>query len=248
MIRLENVTKDYGGFEAVKGLSLHIKEGELFGFLGPNGAGKTTTIKMLTGLLRATAGKVLLGGIDIAQDPVGAKKIIGLVPDRPYFYGKLRGREYLEFIGDVYEVPDAKQKAGIVRLLGEFRLTDWGDELIESYSQGMRQRLAFCAALLHKPSILIVDEPVVGLDPEGIVFMKKVLKRHCKEGGTVFISSHSLDVVESVCTRIGIIHYGTLRFEGAVSEIKARQKSPELVDAFLALTTGEAGGGDGHEQ
>jgi ABC-2 type transport system ATP-binding protein len=238
MLVLDRVSKRYGNLEAVSELSLHIKEGEFFGFLGPNGAGKTTTVRMLAGLARPTAGRVLVCGHDMARETLEAKRLIGLVPDRPFLYTRLRGEEFLNFVADLYGVDGAGRRERIEYFLKIFRLRDWRHELIEAYSHGMRQKLVFAAALLHRPKVLVVDEPLVGLDPEGITIVKRLLSEHCEQGGTVFMSTHSLEVVEALCARIGIIHHGKLIAEGTVAEVKASVKapSPALESAFLTLT------------
>ncbi|UCF81649.1 MAG: ABC transporter ATP-binding protein [Acidobacteriota bacterium] len=242
MLVLDNVSKRYGNLEAVSNLSLHIKEGEFFGFLGPNGAGKTTTVRMLAGLARPTAGRVLVCGHDMARETIEAKRLIGLVPDRPFLYTRLRGEEFLNFAADLYGVDGAERRERIEHFLKLFRLRDWRHELIEAYSHGMRQKLVFAAALLHRPRALVVDEPLVGLDPEGITIVKRLMGEHCERGGTVFMSTHSLEVVEALCSRIGIIHHGKLIAEGTVAEVKALAKapSPALESAFLTLTREEA--------
>ena len=237
MIALERLTKQFGSFTAVDELCLDIAGGEIFGFLGPNGAGKTTTIRMMMGLLTPTAGRVVLGGHDLAVDPLAAKAISAFVPDRPYVYEKLTGSEFLTFVGGLYQVPMATCQARLTELLNFFTLTDWGDELVESYSHGMKQRLVVASALLHDPQILVVDEPMVGMDPIGARLFKTLLRSLTGKGKTVFMSTHSLEVAEELCDRIGIIQGGKLVALGTMDELQ-RQAGSEarLEDIFLKLT------------
>jgi ABC-2 type transport system ATP-binding protein len=210
MIRLAHLSKVYGRMTAVKDLSFEVQEGELFGFIGPNGAGKTTTIKMMTGLLAPTRGRVWINGIDMARSPQRAKQMIGFIPDRPYLYEKLTGREFLSFIGDLYNVPPAESQRRAERWLAAFGLGEWGHELIAAYSHGMKQRLIMSAALLHDPRVLVVDEPMVGLDPSAIVQVKGLFRRLTASGTTIFMSTHTLQVAEDLCHRIGVLHKGRL--------------------------------------
>ena len=208
MIHLQGVEKRYGNFQALYPLNLHVQKGEVFGFLGPNGAGKTTTIRILSGVLVPTNGDVKINGIDIVSNPVESKKHVGYIPDRPYLYDKLTAREFLHFVGDIYEM----EKDEIIQkgdaLLAENDLSARADELIEAYSHGMKQRLVLSAALLHSPSLLIVDEPMVGLDPHGAKRIKEQFRKIADEGRTVFLSTHSLDVAQEVCDRVGILFRG----------------------------------------
>src|SRR5215470_6280929 len=237
MIKLEHVTKCFGSFTAVNDLNLQIAEGEIFGFLGPNGAGKTTTIRMMMGLLRPTAGRILLGGHDLATEPLAAKAISTFVPDRPFVYDKLTGREFLHFVGGLYQVPEEICRTRANESLDFFRLTDWGDELVENYSHGMKQRLVVSAALLPDPQILVVDEPMVGMDPIGARMFKALLRSLTLKGKTVFMSTHSLEVAEELCDRIGIILGGKLIALGALGELQQQAGSEErLEDIFLRLT------------
>jgi ABC-2 type transport system ATP-binding protein len=230
MIKLEHLSKVYGRTEAVTDLSFEVAEGELFGFIGPNGAGKTTTIKMMTGLLAPTRGRVLINGIDIAMNPQRAKQLIGLIPDRPYLYEKLTGREFLSFIGDLYNVPPAESQQRAQKWLTTFGLGEWGHELIEAYSHGMKQRLIMSAALLHEPRVLVVDEPMVGLDPSGIVQVKKLFQQLTGAGTTIFMSTHTLQVAEDLCDRIGVLHKGRLVGLGS-PEALCRQAARESQSA-----------------
>lgn len=238
MIELRQLTKRYGATVAVDGIDLTVPDGEIFGFIGPNGAGKTTTIRMLGGLLAPSSGTVIIDGIDMTIDPVAAKRRIGLVPDRPFLYEKLTGIEFLRFIADLYEVPAADFQGRADALLAIFKLSDRADELIEAYSHGMKQRLIFCAALLHAPPILVVDEPMVGLDPRGIKMVRELFRQLSREGTTVFMSTHTLKLAEDVCDRIGIIHRGALVATGTIAALKeaAQVGDADLESAFLALT------------
>jgi ABC-2 type transport system ATP-binding protein len=242
MIELLHLTRHYGSFVAVKNLSLVVPAGEIFACLGPNGAGKTTTIRMMMGLLRPTSGTVRLGGYDLTLEPIQAKRICGFVPDRPHLYEKLTGREFLEFVGGLYELPRSfSQKRG-EHLLEMFDLADWADELIESYSHGMKQRLATAAALFHDPQILILDEPMVGLDPRGARLLKRTLRALARRGVTVFLSTHSLEVAEEVADRIGIIDRGELVALGTLEELRqraGREAGANLEAIFLRLTGAE---------
>ena len=190
MIQLENLSKHYGDCKAVDDISLHIPQGSIFAFLGMNGAGKTSTIKMMVGILRPSSGSISIGGYSLSKDPIQAKMQIGYVPDRPYLYPKLTGREYLYFMCDLYKVPLKKAVAQVESVLDEYGMTEYQNNLIESYSHGMKQRIAFCGALVHKPSVLIVDEPMVGLDPHGARTLKQALRKEATAGTTVFLSTH----------------------------------------------------------
>ena len=239
MIRIENVSKQFGSFSAVRGLSLHVGRGEIFGFLGVNGAGKTTTLRMLVAVLNPTSGRIFIDDIDNQQQPLAAKRITGYIPDRPYLYGKLTGREFLGFMADLYDVDTRQAERRISELLEEYGLQDWQDELIESYSHGMRQRLATCAALVHNPRLLVVDEPMVGLDPHGAKLLKTAFRRYAQEGMTIFLSTHSLNVAEEVADRLAIIHRGSLITSGTLADIRRQTGDFEngLEDMFLELTS-----------
>ncbi len=241
MISIKNVVKRFGNFNAVNDLSLEIQSGEIFAFLGVNGAGKTTTIKMMTGILRPTSGSISIGGHNIVDDPISAKSITGFVPDRPQLYNKLTGRELLYFVSELYSVPISVADPRIDQLLEEYGLLDWQDELTESYSHGMKQRLATCAALVHDPKILILDEPMVGLDPHGSKLLKDAIQRYARAGKTVFLSTHSLNVAEEVADRIAIINKGALIKLGTLDEIQAGMGITDynLEEIFLELTTSE---------
>jgi ABC-2 type transport system ATP-binding protein len=240
MIELERLTKRYGDFTAVDGLSLQVARGEIFGFLGPNGAGKTTTIRMMMGLLQPTGGRIRLGGFDLAEQPIDAKRLAGFVPDRPFLYEKLTAVELLRFCADLYEVPASVREPRLEKLLGIFDLSEWAGELIESYSHGMKQRLAFAAALLHEPQLLVVDEPMVGMDPRGARVLRSLLRSLALGGTTLFLSTHSLEVAEALCDRIGIIQTGKLIAIGTLDELRSRAgDATRLEEVFLKLTGAE---------
>ena len=237
MIELERVSKRFGEFSAVDDLTLRVEPGEIFGFLGPNGAGKTTTIRMMMGLLLPSAGRIRLGGFDLATEPLPAKRISGFVPDRPFLYEKLTATELLRFCADLYEVEPALAERRASELLELFDLADWAGELIESFSHGMKQRLAFAAALLHEPRLLIVDEPMVGMDPRGARLLRSLLRSLADRGATLFLSTHSLEVAEALCDRIGIIQGGRLIAEGTLEELRTRAGDARgLEEIFLKLT------------
>ncbi|MEK6561634.1 MAG: ABC transporter ATP-binding protein, partial [Candidatus Binatota bacterium] len=235
MIRLENLSKHYGRLAAVDSLNLEVQRGEIFGFLGPNGAGKTTTIRVMMGILRATSGRVTLGGYDVEQEPEKAKAITGFIPDRPFIYEKLSGREFLKFVGSLHRVDAALLQRRIPELLEHFELSDWKDELVESYSHGMKQRLVLCASLIHQPKILIVDEPMVGIDPRGTRMLKDLFLSLAKKGTTLFLSTHSISIAEEICQRIGIIHKGKLIASGTMADLYrlAKVKEGRLESVFL---------------
>ena len=237
MIRTAELVKRYGNFTAVRGVDLDVRRGEVFGFLGPNGAGKTTTMKMVAGLLKPSSGRVWVGGLDTAVDPVGVKRQIGYIPDRPYLYERLTGREFLRFIGGIYSLDEDVLIRRSDELLEFIGLKDFGDELIEGYSHGMKQRLTLAAALLHHPPLLIIDEPMVGLDPAGAKLIKKVFREYASEGKTVFVSTHTLEVAEAICDRVAIINKGLLVASGTVEELKQMhtEGGGRLEDVFLSL-------------
>lgn len=244
MIELENVTRMYGRKTAVKDLSLSVPAGELFAFLGPNGAGKTTTIKMLTGLLQPSHGAVRIAGHDVVQSPREAARCIGLVPDEPHLYDKLSGREFLQFVADLFAMPSADAAEEIGRQIELFDLASFIDHLTESYSHGMKQRLVFAAALVHRPRVLILDEPMVGLDPQNARVVKNRLRELANQGVTIFMSTHTLSLAEEIADRIGVIYDGSLRFLGTVDELRTQlaRHTHSLEQLFLELTSpnGEA--------
>lgn len=247
MIEIHQLTKDYGSLRAVDDLTLSIPSGEFFGFLGPNGAGKTTTIKIMCGLLRPTLGRVCVGrntqgiGFDLATMSQAAKAVTGYVPDTPYLYEKLTGYEFVHFVGGLYEVPQRLIDEKVEEYFSIFSLKDAAHELIESYSHGMRQKVVMTAALIHEPQVLIVDEPMVGLDPRSARIVKDLLKQKSRDGLTIFLSTHSLDVAEELCDRIGIIQKGKLIALGTLDELRAQAMKTEgegsrLEALFLKLT------------
>lgn len=242
MVRFENVSKNYGKITAVKNLNLHVRAGECFGFLGPNGAGKTTTIKMLAGLLIPTDGRITINGYDILKNPERAKREMGFIPDRPFIYGKLTGREFLDFMLDIYSVSRNGVREKRREFLEIFSLTDWQDELVENYSHGMKQKLVITGALIHSPKVLIIDEPMVGLDPHGHSLVKKIFKEYALRGNCVFLSTHQLNVAQDICNRISIIDKGEIVATGSVRELQsaAKSESEQLEQIFLKLTETQA--------
>lgn len=238
MIKLSELTKDYGTIVAVNKLNLSVAAGEIYGFIGPNGAGKTTTIRMMGGILAPTSGMVHVGGIDMGENPVDSKKMIGFIPDRPFLYEKLTGMEFLQFSADLYDVDRHTFPQKAQMLLKQFALWNWADELIEAYSHGMKQRLIIASALLHDPQVLIIDEPMVGLDPEAVHMVKDILKNLSENHNTtIFVSTHTLSLAEDLCHRIGLIHKGTLLAEGNLDELKSIAKLGEakLEEVFLTI-------------
>ncbi len=237
MIELTNLKKRYGRILAVAGLNLSVAPGEIFGFIGPNGAGKTTTIRIMGGILAPTEGTILIDGINMAQEPEAAKRRIGFIPDRPFLYEKLTGWEFMKFSADLYGVREDIFYEKGVELLKMFSLWEWADGLVESYSHGMKQRLIIAAALLHDPSVIIVDEPMVGLDPMGIRMVKDLLRGQARAGKTIFMSTHSLGVAEDICDRIGVIHRGVLIATGTTKDLKQTTgfKEAALEEVFLKL-------------
>ena len=238
MIQLINLSKHYGQLAAVDRLNLEVAAGEIFGFLGPNGAGKTTTIRTMMGVLKPTSGKILLGQHDVIKEPERAKAITGFIPDRPFIYEKLSGNEFLSFVGALHRIESARLESRMTELLERLELTPWKDELVESYSHGMKQRLVVCAALIHQPRILVVDEPMVGMDPKGARTLKDLFRALAANGTTVFLSTHSISVAEEICQRIGIIQKGRLIACGTMAEIhrQARGCNGNLESVFLELT------------
>ncbi len=241
MLELRGVVKRYGSFAAVKGIDLTVGRGRILGFLGPNGAGKTTTIRMVAGVLQPTAGEIIVGGDDLASDPAAAKARIGYIPDRPYLYEKLSGAEFLRFVAGLWgrDLVSAEERAD--RLLALFKLTEWKDELIESYSHGMRQKLLITSALVHQPELIVVDEPMVGLDPRFARLLKDLLRAFVDAGGTVFLSTHTLEVAQAVCDRIAIINEGQIIAIGSMDELRAEADAggAQLEEIFLKVTGGD---------
>ncbi len=240
MIRLENLTKHYGSFVAVDDISLDVPQGVLYGFLGPNGAGKTTTLRMIAGILRPSDGRVLLGGDDVQRNPLSAKMRLGFIPDRPFVYDKLTGVEFLRFVAALYGQEGAAVERRIAELLDVFELVSWKDELVEAYSHGMRQKLIISSALIHRPQCIVVDEPMVGLDPKAARLLKDIFRQFVGRGGTVLMSTHSLEVAEAMCERIAIIQHGKIVAEGTVDDLRRQHRAGDasLEELFLKLTGG----------
>jgi ABC-2 type transport system ATP-binding protein len=241
MIQLRDLSKNYGGFTAVDRLTLEVPRGELFGFLGPNGAGKTTTLRMIAGILQPTAGSVTIGGEDIQRNPEAAKAKLGFIPDRPYVYEKLTGAEFLRFVAALYGQEGAGVERRMDELLELFELAPWKDELTESYSHGMRQKLLISSALVHRPEVVVVDEPMVGLDPKSARTLKDLLRVFVERGGTVLMSTHTLEVAEAMCDRVAIIHQGRLAASGTMADLRRDTASEDMTleRLFLKLTGGE---------
>jgi len=241
MIEIRQVTRCYGRKTAVDSLDLVVPSGELFAFLGPNGAGKTTTIKMLVGLLRPTSGTIHLSGYDVVTQPREASRSLGYIPDEPYLYEKLTGREFLEFVSEMYGLPHALAQERIACEIASFELADFVDHLTESYSHGMKQRLIFASSMLHDPEVLVIDEPMVGLDPRSVRLVKDLLRRKADEGVTIFMSTHTLEVAEEIADRFGIFDHGKLLFLGTVPELQTALEVHEgsLERLFLELTSAD---------
>jgi ABC-2 type transport system ATP-binding protein len=238
MLKLTNLSKKFGNFIAVNNINLEINAGDFFGFLGQNGAGKTTTIKMITGLYAPTNGTVQIGGFDIQENHIEAKKLIGYIPDQPFLYEKLTGREFLFFCGGLYKIEKSNLKKIIEETIDQLKIEHWVDKRTEEYSQGMKQRIAIASALLHNPQLLVVDEPMIGLDPQSALVVKNVLKQKASEGVAIFMSTHSLNVAEEVCSRIGIIKDGQMIFEDKKIFVEQiiRTDHQDLESLFLHLT------------
>jgi ABC-2 type transport system ATP-binding protein len=238
MLQIKNLVKKFGSFTAVDGISIKIDSGDLYGFLGQNGAGKTTTIKMVTGIYAPTSGSIYINGIDILKNPLEAKSCIGYVPDQPFLYDKLTGREFLYFSGGLYNLDKKIISAKIEELVELLNIESWLDKRTEEYSQGMKQRITIASALIHDPKLIILDEPMVGLDPQSAVLVKNILKKKVAEGAAVFVSTHSLSFAEEVCSRIGIIKQGKIIYEDnreAVETIK-ENLNRNFEEVFLELT------------
>lgn len=242
MLELKGVGKRYGGFTAVKSIDLQVHRGEIFGFLGPNGAGKTTTIRMVAGVLRPSHGQVLIGGEDLASNPESAKARVGYIPDRPFLYEKLSGGEFLRFVAGLWGREGDEIEARLDRLLELFQLAPWKDELVESYSHGMRQKLLISSALIHQPELIVVDEPMVGLDPRSARLLKDLFRTFAANGGTIFLSTHTLEVAEALCDRIAILSEGQIIALGTMDELRAQAHAggAHLEEIFLKVTGGEA--------
>ncbi len=234
MIILDKVSKSFNGNWAVKGIDIHVEKGEIFGLLGPNAAGKTTTIKMIAGLLRPTEGKITILGYDIVKEPLKAKSILGYIPDKAFLYEKLKGREFLKFLASIHGLEKTAANKKIDDLFGLFGIKDLEEELIESYSQGMRQRLLFISALLHNPQVLLIDEPFVGLDPYGVIMLKDMIRRLSSEGVSIFLATHNLHIAEELSERVSIISKGSI-----ISTKKRKEFAEEggLERLFIKLTS-----------
>jgi ABC-2 type transport system ATP-binding protein len=242
MIELIELTKYFKSIRAVDGINLSVGKGVLYGFLGPNGAGKTTTLKMMAGVLKPTKGRILLGGRDLSREPTAVKKNMAFIPDHPFLYEKLTAVEFLRFVSDLYALDKTPVlEKEILRLLELFGLEDRRDELVEGYSHGMKQRLVMCAALLHRPQVLIVDEPMVGLDPSGARLVKDIFRREARAGTTIFMSTHSLEVAEELCDEIAIIQAGKIIAQGPPEVLKSKAGgNGNLESLFLSLTKGNS--------
>ncbi len=238
MIEINNVSKTYGsGVKAVDSLTLKIPDGSIFGFLGPNGAGKTTLIKMITGIINADNGNILVEGIDVKKDPIAAKMKIGFVPDDPNLFLRLKGLEYMNFMADMYDIPNDNRIEDIKQLAVRFSMQDALGDQIQSYSHGMRQKIIIMGALIHKPKVWILDEPMTGLDPKSSFLLKEMMREHADSGNTVFFSTHVLEVAEKVCDRIAVINKGKILFEGTLSDMKKSAKENiSLEKMFLEMT------------
>ena len=242
MIAIQNLRKQYGAFTAVDGVDLEVNKGEIHGFLGPNGAGKTTSIRMIAGLLKPTSGRIFVNGHDLAERPEAAKASLGFIPDRPYIYEKLTAAEFLRFHAGLYGMNGNGLGGRVREMLDLFELARWENELIESFSHGMKQRLVMCAAFLHRPEAVLVDEPMVGLDPRGAKLIKSVFKRMSEHGVAILMSTHTLEVAQEMCDRISIILKGKIIARGTVGELRALAggQDDELTSVFLKLTGGTA--------
>ena len=241
IIKLVNLTKLYKGLKAVDNLNITVREGIIFGFIGPNGAGKTTTIKMMAGILRPTQGRIFINGMDLEKEPSSVKGCCGFIPDRPFLYEKLTGIEFLRFLSGLYGLDNSTStNSRLIGLLEVFDLFNWKDELIESYSHGMKQRLVMCGALVHDPKVIIVDEPMVGLDPKGARLVKDIFRGQAEKGRTIFMSTHSLETAQEICHEIAIIQEGRVIAQGTVDELRQDAGvEGNLENAFLKLTEGK---------
>ncbi len=236
LIEVDRLTKRFGSTVAVNTISFTVEAGEIFGFLGPNGAGKTTTIKMLTGLVRPTAGRARLAGFDIVRQPLQAKRVFGYVPDEPQVYAKLTAWEFLDFVGDVYTMNPARKTSRIGELLDLFELSADADSTLGGFSHGMKQKVLLCSALLHEPKIYFLDEPTVGLDPRSAKLLKRILRDVAAAGGAIFMSTHIMEIAQALCDRIAIIDHGHIVAIGSIAELRASRGHDTLEDVFLGLT------------
>ena len=237
MIKIENLGKKFGELWAVRDLNLEVRKSEIFAFLGPNGAGKTTTLKLITGLLRPTTGRIEIAGYDIQTQPLQVKKLLAYIPDEPYLYEKLTGREFLNFVAELYVVPESEREDKIQEFIEYFEMSSYIDDLIQGYSHGMKQRLIFSSAFIHNPQILVIDEPLVGLDPASARKVKHLLREKAIQGLTVFVSTHTLSFAEEIAHRIGIIDNGNLVAVGDLNELKTKSGvEGKLEEVFLKIT------------
>jgi ABC-2 type transport system ATP-binding protein len=238
MIRFEEVTKRYGSLAALSNLSFEVEKGKFYGFLGPNGAGKTTTIKSIIGLVHPDEGNVYINDIDVSRDPLAVRSIVGYVPDTPFIYGKLSGREFLRFVGGLYRMDNDDLNKRIEWVCDIFEMHGWIDRRAEEYSHGMKKKTVMSAAFLHRPQVIIVDEPTTGLDPPSARLLKDMLKLIQQHGTTIFLSSHDLSVITELCEKMAIIHKGTIAAEGTLSDLrkKAEMEGGNLEDLFMKLT------------
>ncbi len=237
MFQFEQVSKQYAKskVKALDNLSLQVNKGEIFGFIGPNGAGKTTAIRLLTGILSPDSGSIRIGGYDMAKSPLEAKRLIGFVPDNQDMYERLTGLEYLQFMGDIYQVDSAQRKVHLEKYLSLFQLEDAAGQQIRSYSRGMKQKLTIIGALIHKPPLWVLDEPLTGLDPMAVHLLKEEMRAHCEAGNTVFFSTHVLDVAEKLCDRIAIILKGKLQAVGTLDSLRSGEHGASLEEVFLDM-------------
>jgi ABC-2 type transport system ATP-binding protein len=240
MIEIQNVTKRFGSVTAVKDLNLSVNQGELFGFIGPNGAGKTTTIKMIVGLLRPTSGSVTIDSIDVEREPERTKSLIGYIPDSPFIYNSLTGREFLWFIGNLYRMDKSKIEEKVGELFEYMEIGNWADSRAEEYSHGMRQKIVICSALMHDPKVVLVDEPMVGLDPRSARKVKSAFLSRIQNGSAIFVSTHSLAMAEEICTRVGLIDKGSMVATGTMDEFRrsSRRGAKSLEDIYMEITEG----------
>jgi ABC-2 type transport system ATP-binding protein len=235
-LEVRGLVRRYGRFVAVDRLDLEVRPGEILGFLGPNGAGKTTTLRCCAGLLRPDMGEIRIAGASLTHEPMRARSAFGFVPDRPFLYDRLTAREFLDFVAALYDVPPAEGRARASRMIDQLDLDDVADDLIETYSHGMRQKVSVAAALLHDPALMMLDEPLTGLDPHGARALKDLLRARAQRGLGVLVSTHLLDVAERLCDRVVILHGGLKRAEGTLAELRGGRSDATLEDLFLTLT------------
>ncbi|MDD3557333.1 MAG: ABC transporter ATP-binding protein [Melioribacteraceae bacterium] len=241
MLELDDVSKSFGNFLAVKNIKLKVNKGDLYGFLGPNGAGKTTTIKMITGLYKQSSGRIYIDGKDISNNDLTLKSKFGYIPDQPFLYDKLTGIEYLMFAGSLYGINSKTLKSKIDELIDILKFEDWIHKRTEEYSQGMKQRITIASAFIHDPDLIIIDEPMVGLDPQSAAIVKHILVQKSQNGKAVFVSTHSLNVVEEICNKVAIIKKGELIFDDSLSALQQQinEHNPTLEKLFIELTNSD---------